>query len=159
MGIVWRLSVKGPVEGGHGLSKPAVAIAQLAHSGFVGDFNRYRHETNADDPDSAVLIIPEETLLELQSEGWPVQPGDLGENLTTHGIPYGDLLPGRGFRVGEAVIRVTRPCDPWTNLYLLPYVGHDRGPEFLKTTLGRRGWYAKVEAPGTVRQGDEFRPA
>lgn len=49
---------------------------------------------------------------------------------------------------------ITRPCDPCSNLYLLPYVGERRGPEFMKTMLQRRGWYARVLTPGRVRRGD-----
>ena len=33
----------------------------------------------------------------------------------------------------------------------LPYVGVERGPEFLQIMLGRRGWFARVLHGGTVR--------
>jgi MOSC domain-containing protein YiiM len=48
---------------------------------------------------------------------------------------------------------VTKPCDPCRILFSLPYVGTKRGPEFLRTMLGRRGWFAKVLQGGTVRAG------
>ena len=34
----------------------------------------------------------------------------------------------------------------------LPYVGVERGPEFLRIMLGQRGWYARVLQGGTVRK-------
>jgi MOSC domain-containing protein YiiM len=141
----------------HGLPKPTVPEARLTRAGVVGDFNRYRHEVKSDDESMAILIMPEETLRDLNREGWPVRAGDLGENITSVGVPYDEFRPGRRFRVGEAVLEVSKPCDPCDNLYLLPYVGAERGPEFLKTTLHRRGWYARVVHEGTVRGGDPIR--
>lgn len=102
----------------------------------------------------ALLILPTETIEALNREGWPVRPGDLGENITTEGIPYSDLSPPHRFRIGGAVTEVAKPCEPCDNLYLLPYVGATRGPEFLKVMLGRRGWFARVETEGIVRKGD-----
>jgi len=102
----------------------------------------------------AVLIVPLETLRELNGEGWPVQSGDLGENLTTEGISNDAFVPGRKFRVGETVVEVSKECTPCTNLYLLPYVGEARGPAFLEAMLGRRGWYARDLQEGRVRAHD-----
>ena len=83
-----------------------------------------------------------------------MRPGDLGENITSQGIPYDDFAPGRRFRVGPAVLEVTKACTPCDNLFLLPYVGSERGPAFLRAALDRRGWYAKVVVEGRVRTGD-----
>jgi MOSC domain-containing protein YiiM len=154
MGTVYQINLKGELEGEHGLPKRAVESAAITPSGLVGDFNHYRHRTMRDDPDSAVMLLPVETLRSLQAEGWPIRPGDLGENITSSGVEYGEFQPGRTFRVGEAAIVVTRPCDPCTNLYLLPYVGLAKGPGFLRTMLGRRGWYARVLTPGRIARGD-----
>jgi len=156
-GHVSELHRKPEVPGEHGLPKPAVPKVFVGRAGLEGDFNRYRHEEKKDDLGMAVLIVPRETLHELQTEGWPVRPGDLGENITTEGLAYDAFAPGRRFRVGEAVLEVTKPCTPCDNLYLLPYVGAARGPEFLKVMLDRRGWYAKVVAEGWVRTGDPVR--
>jgi MOSC domain-containing protein YiiM len=49
------------------------------------------------------------------------------------------------------VLEVTRPCDPCDELYTLSYVGTARGPAFLRTLAGRRGWYARVLTGGVVR--------
>jgi MOSC domain-containing protein YiiM len=127
-------------------------------AGLEGDYNVYRHDISRDDPAMAVLIVPKETIEELGREGWPVRPGDLGENVTSTGIPYTEFVPGRRFRVGGTLLEISKPCTPCDNLFLLPYVGAERGPEFLKATLDRRGWYARVLEEGTVRTGDAILP-
>ncbi len=153
-GRVHQINVKPETAGEHGLPKKSVDSAVMRRAGLEGDFNRYRHEEQADDGDAALLLMPLETIRELNDEGWPIQPGDLGENLTLTGIPYATLGPGKTFTVGEAEIQVSRRADPCENLFLLPYVGEAKGPAFLKVMLGRRGWYARVLREGIIRRGD-----
>jgi MOSC domain-containing protein YiiM len=155
-GTVKQINVKPMTEGERGLPKKPVDSAHVTKSGMQGDFNVYRHEELNDDPDSALLILPVETIMELNSEGWPVRPGDLGENLTTTGIPYSSFAVGKIFTSGGARFQVSRACDPCDNLFLLPYVGSSKGPSFLKTMLGRRGWYARVLREGKIRRGDRI---
>ena len=155
---VYQLNRKASTEDERGLPKQPVDEARLTKTGMEGDFNRYRHEEKRDDPDMAILVLPLETLETLNREGWPVRPGDLGENITCVGIPESGLQPGRRFRVGDAVIEVAKPCTPCDNLYLLPYVGVARGPEFLRVMLDRRGWFARVLVEGVVRKGDRILP-
>jgi MOSC domain-containing protein YiiM len=130
-----------------------VSELTITQDGVEGDFNRWRTEQANGDPDQAVLIMNEEILVDLRSEGWPVQPGELGENLTLADLQPDALQPGVQVHLGEVVLKVTKPCDPCTVLYTLPYVGTERGPEFLRTMMGRRGWFARVLQGGTVRQG------
>ncbi|HLM69968.1 MAG TPA: MOSC domain-containing protein [Thermoplasmata archaeon] len=156
-GRVFELHRKAKVEGEHGLPKPTVPEAFISRTGLTGDFNRYRHEEKGDDPMMALLIVPHETLSQLGREGWPVRSGDLGENITSEGIPYDAFVPGRKFAVGEAEVEISKACTPCDNLYLLPYVGPARGPEFLKVMLNRRGWYARVLREGRVHTGDPLR--
>jgi len=158
-GVVFRINVKPQTPGEHGLPKMPVESARFSPTGVEGDFNRYRQEKLNGDPDSAVLLMPLEMIQELNSEGWPLRTGDIGENITTRGISYGSFQPGKSFSVGGAEIQVSRACNPCTNLYLLPYVGRERGPAFLKTMLGRRGWYARVSREGVVRRGDRITEA
>ena len=153
-GRVLQLNRKSQTPGERGLPKVPVDEARVTLAGVEGDFNVYRHEVSHDDPAMAVLVVPFETLQELNREGWPVRPGDLGENITSVGVGYQEFAPGRRFRVGRALLEVTKPCTPCDNLYGLPYVGAARGPEFLRVTLGRRGWYAKVLEEGRVRTDD-----
>lgn len=156
-GRVYRLHVKPETPGERGLPKLPVPAVRLKHSGLEGDFNRYRHEEKHDDEAMAVLIVPREMIEQLNREGWPVLPGDLAENVTSEGIAYGDFEIGTKFEIGRARVEITKPCTPCTFLYLLPYVGEARGPEFLKAMVDRRGWYARVETEGDVRTGDVIR--
>ncbi len=157
-GSVFEIHRKPETRGEHGLPKPTVPSARVTFAGLEGDFNRWRHETQHDDSGMAILVVPKETLEQLNREGWPVRTGDLGENITSSGIPYDAFAPGRRFRVGDSVIEVTKACTPCDNLYLLPYVGPAKGPEFLRVMMGRRGWYAKVIREGVVRAGDPLVP-
>ncbi len=157
-GSVYGLHVKPETLGERGLPKRPVPAVRLLRSGLDGDFNRWRHEEQHDDESMAVLLIPLETIEELGHEGWPVRPGDLGENVTSRGIPYDEFHPARGFAIGGARVVVTKACTPCTSLYRLPYVGSELGPAFLKATLNRRGWYARVSEEGEVRVGDPIQP-
>jgi MOSC domain-containing protein YiiM len=153
-GTVYRLHRKAEVPGERGLPKSAVPQVRVSASGVEGDYNRWRQEEKGGDPDYALLLLPLETIEQLNREGWPIRPGDLGENVTTKGVPYEALAPPRRVRLGSVVAQVSKACDPCDNLYRLPYVGAQKGPEFLRTTLHRRGWYARVIRPGEIRSGD-----
>lgn len=151
-GKVLQINVKPEVQGERGLPKRPIERVMVRSSGLVGDFNRWRHEVDKDDPRTAVLVMPFETLEELNREGWPLKPGDLGENFTTQGIPYNSFVPSNRYRVGKAVIRISKACDPCSNLYLLPQIG--KGRDIVKAMYNRRGWYASVETEGEVLTGD-----
>jgi len=152
-GSIARLSIKPKVAGEFGLPKGAVPQLQVSAVGAAGDYNRYRTTELAGDAEQALLLVTEELLAALNAEGWPVEPGDLGENLTLRGIPEARLGPGVRLEAGSVVVEVSKPCVPCTELYSLPYIGKERGPTFLKAAMGRRGWYARVLAPGELRVG------
>jgi len=156
LGEIQQINVKPQTKGEHGLPKKPVDSAFVTRAGVEGDFNVYRHEERRDDPDQALLIMPLETIRKLNSEGWPIKPGDLGENFTTRGIPYGEFGVGKVFSAGGVRFQISKACDPCNNLFLLPYVGSSRGPKFLKVMLGRRGWYARVLEEGRVDAGDRL---
>lgn len=155
-GRVFQLHIKPETPGERGLPKATVPEVRLLHAGLEGDFNRYRHEEKHDDPIMAVLIIPRETIEQLNREGWPVRPGDLGENITSEGMPYDRFVIGHRFEVGGSEVEITKPCAPCNLLEQLPYVGRERGPEFIRVMLNRRGWYARVVREGKVRAGDSI---
>jgi MOSC domain-containing protein YiiM len=149
-GRIVQLHLK-PKEGrARGLPKRAVPHLTMPPDGVEGDFNRWRTEKANGDPDQAVLLLSEEILVDLRAEGWPVQAGELGENLTLAGLPPDALQPGAQVHLGAVVLEVSKPCDPCTVLYSLPYVGVERGPAFLRALQGRRGWFARVVHGGTV---------
>jgi len=153
-GIVFQVNVKSETPGERGLPKHPVQRVLVVRTGLDGDFNRWRHENAHDDLAMAVLLMPLETIEELKDEGWPIGAGDVGENFTTQGIPYNSFAPGKHYRIGEAVITITKPCDPCNFLYDIPNVGKDK--DIVKAMHNRRGWYARVESEGWVAKGDSI---
>lgn len=156
-GVVRQCNVKARTPGQTGLPKHPVPRIEVTEHGVGGDFNNWRTANLPGDRKQAVLLVTDELLGQLQAEGWPVQPGDLGENITLAGVAEAALKPGVRLTIGQAVLEVSEPCDPCTRLYELPYVGTSRGPAFLRATAGRRGWYAQVLEPGTVETGAPVR--
>jgi MOSC domain-containing protein YiiM len=154
-GRVERVSVKPRVRGEYGLPKPSVPRLEITPAGAVGDHNNYRTEKLPGDLDQAILVITRDLLDQLRVEGWPVEPGDLGENVTVTGVPESALAPGTRLHIGGVVLEISLACDPCTETYVLPYVGTERGPAFVRALTGRRGWYARVIQPGTIAPGDQ----
>ena len=62
-------------------------------------------------PDQAVLLLEEEHLIALRVEGWPVRPGDLGENLLVAGLPASEWRVGARLRLGEAALEWTHAAS------------------------------------------------
>ena len=153
-GRIYQINVKPEIAGERGLPKTSVESAIVSYSGINGDFNRYRQEKHNGRPDWALLLIPFEMIEQLNQEGWAIHPGDIGENITTIGIPYEDFSPDKKYRVGEIEIQISEPCTPCGSLKILAYIGKERWPEFKKTMQGRRGWYAKVLKEGKISRGD-----
>lgn len=156
-GKILRLSVKPETPGEYGLPKRAVASLTITTRGAEGDYNLYRTKTLGGDPDQAILVLTQEVLDQLRVEGWPVEAGDIGENLTLGGIPEASLVPRARLEIGEVRLEITIPCEPCTELHTLPYVGKERGAEFVKTMVDRRGWYARVLTGGVVRMDSPVR--
>ncbi|MEA1882807.1 MAG: MOSC domain-containing protein [Candidatus Marinimicrobia bacterium] len=153
---IFQISVKPHTPGEAGLPKMSANQVKINKSGLEGDYNRWRRKKKKNDPHMAVLIISTDVLSELNKEGWPVRPGDLGENLTVANIDYETIAPGQKYSLGEVEIEISFMCEPCTNLYNLPYVGEKRGPEFMKTLVNRRGWYARVLKESSVSVGALF---
>ena len=155
-GHVYQINRKGETANERGLPKLSVYRGKIKFHGLEGDFNRYRHESRRDNPNMALLIMPLEMIDQLNFDGWPVKPGDLGENITTVGIPYSEISHSNLFKIGDSVIQISGRCDPCKNLYTLSYVGEERGPEFLKILVNRRGWYARVLKEGEISVGNKI---
>ena len=154
VGKIYQINVKPETPGERGLPKRPVERAIVSYQGINSDFNRYRSEKLKGRLEKALLIMPLEMIKQLNQEGWPISPGDLGENLTTAGIHYEDISSGQEYSVGEIEIKITEPCDSCGNLRMLPYVGRERWPDFNKLLQGRRGWYARVLKEGRISTGD-----
>ena len=149
---IHQINVKPNRANEHGIPKTSVISAILSKSGIEGDYNNYRTIKKDQNPDMAVLVYPIETIHELNDEGWPIMPGDMGENFTISGIPHSHFSPNQQYQIGESLIEISFECDPCQNLSVLSYVGKTKINEFIKTLMHRRGWYARVLKEGLIVQ-------
>src|SRR5262245_41575196 len=130
---VERLSVKPETPGEYGLPKRAVPELVIDRHGAHGDYNNYRQRELAGDDDLALLLITRDLLDTLNREGWPVQAGDLGENVTLAELPEAALAPGVRLSLGPVEVEISKACDPCKETFVLPYIGTERGPAFVRT--------------------------
>lgn len=154
MEVIW-IGLKPRTRGERGLPKHGVPQAKIATSGLVGDYNVSRETKMAGEPERAVLVIEEVILEELRREGWPLKAGDLGENLTLRGARKGDLrLGSRVCFPSGAEIEIRRVAEPCRKLGSLPWVGDRKVVDFVRATIGRRGWHCAVIQAGSISLGD-----
>lgn len=107
----------------HSFSKPTVdEIALHEGLGVAGDAHygatvKHRSRVRADPSQPNVRqvhLMHAELFDELETRGHHVEPGKIGENITTRGIPLLELPVGTRLTIGEAVITVTglrNPCQ------------------------------------------------
>ena len=152
--ILLQINQKPKSKGKPGLPKTPTDYAIVSKQGLENDFNNFRSFKKKNDPNMALMLLSYDIIKNLNIEGWPVQPGDLGENLTFNNIDYSKFSPLQQYRVGEIEIEISFSCDPCLTLKHLPYIGNKRVKDFIKTLVGRRGWYAKVLKPGKIKKGD-----
>lgn len=150
----------------HRFSKQAAAgIELVAGHGVRGDAHcgvTVKHRSRvARDPTQPNLrqvhLLHEELLAELLTAGFAVQPGQLGENITTRGLAILDMSEGTRLRLGaDAVLRVTGLRNPCNQIEQFK-------PGLLATVLRRTevgalvrkaGVMCVVERGGRVRAGD-----
>ena len=81
----------------------------------------------------------------------PVEPGNVGENLTVAGVDCSHAVVGERWWVGDAVLRVTAPRTPCR-----VFAGFWDVPDLIKRffVAGRPGAYLAVERPAAVSAGD-----
>jgi MOSC domain-containing protein YiiM len=141
-----------------GIPKLAIPLAELTERGVAGDAWRYPFHGGRR---KAILLVTIEGIDELISQGFPLFPGALGENLTTRGLGRRELRLGQRFRVGEAEIELTQirtPCatlDVYgSGLQAASYDARVQAGDPGSPRWGLGGFYATVVQPGTVCAGD-----
>jgi MOSC domain-containing protein YiiM len=91
-----------------------------------------------------LLVVDVETL-----EEFGIAPGRVKENITTRGIKLEGLLMGQRMRVGEALLEITKECQPCQQM--------DAIRQGLQEVLrGRRGILGRVIESGQIRRGDRI---
>ena len=142
-----------------GLPKRAVKESFITPLGLEGD--DCAHPEIHGGPQQALLLITSETIAELTARGYPLFFGALGENLTTLGLDRRALRAGQRFRVGGAVIELTKPRAPCSTLDIYgPALQREIYDQYVKARdvtsprWGMSGFYAAVIEPGPVCLGD-----
>ncbi|MBT2489607.1 MOSC domain-containing protein [Streptomyces sp. ISL-96] len=155
-------------NGEYAFTKPnRDSITLLAGLGVEGDVHAgttVKHRSRvAQDPTRPNLrqvhLIHAELFGELLQEGFTVEPGQLGENITTSGIDLLGLPEGTLLHIGEeAVVEVTglrNPClqiDAFQDGLLKHVVGRDAAGNIVR----KAGIMSVVRAGGVVRPGDRI---
>jgi MOSC domain-containing protein YiiM len=85
-----------------GVPKLAVREALLTTEGLEGD--RQRDLRYHGGPERALCLFALERIIELQTEGHPVFPGSVGENVTIVGLDWSQLEPGSRLALGDEVL-------------------------------------------------------
>ena len=153
---IYQINKKPKISGEVGLPKISTQKANISKLGIDGDYNNYRFKKKKNNPDMAIMILSLDIINNLNNEGWPIKPGDLGENITFTGINYSDFAPSKKYNIGSAIIEISFICDPCMSLKVLPYVGEKHINKFIKTLIKRRGWYARVLKSGKIKVGDQL---
>jgi MOSC domain-containing protein YiiM len=153
---------------GHGFSKTVVpCITLVAGIGVAGDAHagvtvkhRSRVAINPDQPNlRQVHLLHAEVLDALAEQGFTIQPGDIGENVLTRGIPLLALPGGTRLQLGtSAVVELTGLRNPCAQLDTfrrgLTKAMIDRGPA--GEVIRKSGVMAIVITGGDVRAGDRI---
>lgn len=153
----------------HHFTKPlCMSIRIVAGLGVEGDAHSgvtVKHRSRvARDPTvpnlRQVHLIHEELFAELRDAGFPVAPGDLGENVTTRGIDLLALPAGTRLQLGDtAIVEVAglrNPCvqiDRFQAGLMKAVLGRDASGNLVRKT----GVMCLAIADGDVHPGDPIR--
>ncbi len=135
-----------------GVPKRAVPEVHIGTTGLEGDWQKNRKHHGG--PMRAVCLFPLEHIEALRAEGHPIEPGSVGENVTTAGLDWTLVVPGVRLRLGDdcelEVVSYTEPCRTIRHAFAdgrSERIGQDTHP----------GWsrvYARVVREGHVRASD-----
>jgi MOSC domain-containing protein YiiM len=155
----------------HTFSKPTASSIRLVEgSGVEGDAHqggtvkhRWDVKRNAGAPNlRQVHLIHAELHDELREGGFDILPGEMGENITTMGVPLLSLPTGTRLRLGaHAVVEITglrHPCvqlDRFRSGLQAAVLGRDERGDLVRKT----GVMGIVIRGGDVTPGDPIRVA
>lgn len=135
-----------------GVPKLPIAESLVLVGGLDGDWQKNRKHHGG--PDRAVCLYAMELIEALRAEGHPIIPGAVGENVTTRGLDWSQVQPGRRLQLGNRCVleitSFTEPCRTIRHAFAdgrSERIAQDRHP----------GWsrvYARVITEGEVHTGD-----
>ena len=134
-----------------GVPKFAIREAEVTELGLTGDDHRFPDIHGG--PERALCLFSLERILELQSEGHPIFPGAVGENITVFGIDWNEVTPGQQLQLGDEVLveitSYTTPCNSIPE----SFVGGEYQRISQKLHPGYSRVYARVLRPGRIAIG------
>lgn len=143
---------------------------QGSAAGLQGEYDHYRTIALQDTTERAVSLWTADCVTWIKnSVGYPVEPGDFGENILVQVLTFDGLEPGYQLQfLGKeassndyddeppVVLEITETVVPCGSLWELPYINDESLTpskrvhhcqdclEQLAQLPGRRGWYAKL---------------
>ena len=112
---------------------------QVTSGGFAGDYHTGSSKRRQ------ILLLSGSLL-----DRFSLQPGDVNENAVIDDIDVMSLREGQELRLGTALVAVTIPCEPCSQMERIR-------PGLQEQLLDCRGMFVKVLEPGIVRVGDTLR--
>jgi MOSC domain-containing protein YiiM/GNAT superfamily N-acetyltransferase len=138
-----------------GVPKTPVDQAWVGPLGLDGD--RHRHDTVHGGPHRAVALLAIEAIERIQADGHPIEPGSVGENLTTSGIELATLPVGTRLAIGDTIVlELSSPANP-CDVIKGSFRNGKSGRISILTHPTDSRMYARTLAEGTVRPGDPIR--
>ena len=138
-----------------GVPKLAVTEALLTLTGLAGDDHAKKQIHGG--PERALCLYSLELIRQLQTEGHPIFPGSVGENVTLAGLDWTALEPGSQLALGEEVLievsSYDSPCPTIAGSFI----------EGLYSRISQKkhpGWsrlYARVLQTGRLTAGQSVR--
>ena len=134
-----------------GVPKNRVESARLGFERVGGDKqNNLKYHGG---PNRAVCLFSLEVIEKLQSEGHPITPGSIGENLLISGLDWSEIRPGVKLQIGAARVEITDYTRPCAKIKASFKDGEFMRP-WQKIHPGESRLYAKIIAEAVVYEGD-----
>ena len=130
-----------------GVPKWPLAVAHVTKEGVEGDGHAHAKHNRAD---RAVSIFDIEIMRDLVREGFPLEPGTAGENLTVERLHVQQMEAGTLLGIGDVVLQLEKPRKP---CFVLDVID----PRLKDAIAGRCGYMASVIRGGTIRPGMTIR--
>lgn len=131
-----------------GIPKLPIDSVNITEKGLEGDGHDHEKHYRLE---QAVCLQDIEMLDQLRKEGYPLDAGTTGENLTVRNLNVNDLPLGTILKFSGGVIleisKMRKPC----------YVLDSINPKLKEDIMGRCGMYAKVLQASIITEGDVVR--
>jgi MOSC domain-containing protein YiiM len=127
-------------------------VLAVVGKGLEGDRYASKLGTYSNQPGSGrdVTLIEIEAIEALKRDyGIDLDPGLARRNIVTRGVPLNHLVE-KEFKIGEAILRGTRLCDPCAHMEKLTVKGTLRG------LIHRGGLRAEIMKGGMIKVGDKL---